>query len=144
MQFIKTTLVKNKVTFQTLSSQMSSWKLHRHQYPNFADSLSLTNRMSVLPSPPQEAEMIISRCFSNVFRIKSCSCFLIKAHSLPGTTGEITYRGAAALLGTAPARRVTVFCTEMGEFFWMPLGAVWLQQTPTQHCLCTTFTSTLV
>lgn len=80
-------------------SLVGIWELHRHRYPSFADSLSLTNRMSVLPSPPQEAEMIISRCFSNVFSINSCSCFLIKVHSRPGTTGEINYKSTCCSPG---------------------------------------------
>lgn len=87
--------------------------------------------MSVFPSPPQGAEIIISRCFANVFRIKSFSCFLVKV-----TTGEINYKNTAALLGTTLPCSVTAFCMETGE----SPGSRWVQQALKHLCLCTTLT----
>lgn len=104
--------------FQTSSPQMSSWRYtesHKHKHPSVADSLSLTNRMAVLPYPIQEAEVINSRCFSNMFRIKPCSYFLIKVYSFLVTTGEINCKNTTAVLGATPPKWVTVICTETGK-----------------------------
>lgn len=116
MQFIIATLVISNVTcISSFIIPNVLWQAHRSDIntnTHFADSLSLSNRMSVLRSPFQEAEIIISRYFINVFGVRSCSCFLVKAYSLPVTTGEISCKKAAILPGTAPPGSVTVFCTQ--------------------------------
>lgn len=58
--------------------------------------------MSVLCSPPQAAEIIISRCFKSVFRIKSALVSLLKIYCLPVTAGETSCKTTAAGLGATP------------------------------------------
>lgn len=116
MQFIIATLViSNVACTSSFIIPNVLWQAHR-SYINtnihFADSLSLSNRMSVLRSPFQEAEIIISRYFINVFRVRSCSCFLVKAYSLPVTTGKISCKKGALLPGTAPPCSMMAFCTQ--------------------------------
>lgn len=116
MQFIIATLVINNVTcISSFIIPNVLWQAHKSDIntnTHFADSLSLSNRMSAFRSPFQEAEVIISRYFINVSGVRYCSCFLVKAYSLQVTTGEISFKKAAVLPGTAPPGSVMAFCTQ--------------------------------
>ena len=58
-------------------------KSHKHEDPKLC-WLIISYQQDVGASfPTPRSGTVISRCFSNVFRIKSCSCFLTKVSSPP-------------------------------------------------------------
>lgn len=79
--------------------------------PNLADSLSHTNRMSVLLSPPQEVVPVFLGV-SQMWLGSSSALASSLVDSLPGTAGENSRKKAAALLGTTLPCSVTVQCVE--------------------------------
>lgn len=80
--------------------------------PCFADSLSLTNRMSALLSPPQEMEQLFLGV-SQMWLGASSALVSSLVYALPATAGEINGKKSVALLGTPQLCSGTVFCTEM-------------------------------
>lgn len=66
--------------------------------PNLADSLSLTNRMSVLLSPPREVVQLFLGV-SQTWLGSSSALASSLVYCLPGTAGKISCRKATDLLG---------------------------------------------
>lgn len=88
---------------------------HKHEDPKLCWLITSYQQDVGASFPTPRSGTVISKCFSNVFRIKSCSCFLTKVSSPLSNCWWPQQQGCHTLLGMTRLCSVTVFCTEMGS-----------------------------